>query len=488
MRIFVLKSFLLLFFSGLGLISCAPDKRTETQDSFRLDAPMILTEKGATTAFASQAISTVFSTEDRISFPSLKATDFSADPIRISARSSCKGPFQATAEPMSFANVSEIALRDLLPVETLIYSPGQKGPFHCLIRFEVRNKHGSIHKFSTPNLSVQAPERALGIELRGTDPSLSPKLAARTFDEPTTHLLKLERPTVNSGTETIHLICGGFKTKIAATRLDLEGFRSLSHASPVAYEGASLRDPAMDPEQVCRVVSESVTESRSVKASAAFTLRFPPARLKIWATTEMNGYANDSAQLRIPAFSARILNPHSVPIPAAFPKGRSNTIHLAPAFGTSHDAVSGPMKNGELEWEITGAEILADPGVVKFIVPPGGTVNVRAFIRVHYSCNYWNSKSIIRFGEGFLGFYFHLDREALLLLQTSNHRLGPNGGFEVGYRQRFLELPESRFPGRPLPFWSGWTRSSRAGHAIEFPASEPANLSPHDAARVSCSP
>ncbi len=482
MRTSALSPVSLVLIQILGLVSCSPDRKPASeslQDSFKVAVPLIKGEAGATPLLDSKSVATTFSTENALFFPSLENRDFAAEPVTIAVRADCKGHVQASAESMTFENTSEIRLRDLLPVEILLHPEAEKQPTHCLLSFKVTNHHGSVHRFTTPNLSIIAPASSLDIELRSPDPGLAATLStAAPIAQASLPALRIGRTAVDASKETVFLLCEGFRTNLPAARLETEeGLGTLAQLAPIAYSGRVLVDPTVDPVQICRIVSEANDGGRKIRASRQFLLQFSAPRLKIASKIDFDGYAPDGMRLRIPVFTASIHNPYSVAIPAAVPKGGANSIALQGVVQDGPFAVIGITVVKPLRLELEGATALEDPDLLKFVVDPGQTVTIRASTSVFYQCQDASGR-LFSFSEGFLGFYFHLDRNEFSLLQTPDNRLEGDGSFTVGSREPFLDPPASLLPARPLPYWAPWTHTVIFGVPKAVRVQEPVDLRP----------
>lgn len=481
----VFTSFVLAFVSGFGLLSCASDKSSAPaplRDSFRLSPPVILTDRGPLSILGETTLSTVFSTEHMLSFPSLAGLDFNSEPVKFVARTECKGRTLAKADDLRFENIAEIALRDLLPPDALLQPKGSDETTTCQIHFMVHNRHGSAHEFTLPNLTIHAPPSALGLDLHSTDHAVSAAIAQPTvqLDETAIALLRLEGQPRADAIGSTHLLCEGFKTTLANREIELNGVRPLAHRLPNAYTGRPIQDQVTDPRQICRIVSEAtVDKQRVLRASPQFVLQFAPPKLTVHARIEFDNFPGGRLH-RIPVFTATIHNPHPLPIPAAISKGRPNSLALNGIFMDTRGLFfTGQTMETPVSLELEGATALPDEALLKFIVPPNATVVVRAHTQIPFICT-WRGGRVVEFSEGFWGFYYELDPAEFALLQTPDNALEANNTFTTGTKVTFLALPGSKYRDRPRPNWAPWTTTFQSGAQRNKAAPEPATLQPNN--------
>ncbi|MCM2281033.1 MAG: hypothetical protein NDI61_04220 [Bdellovibrionaceae bacterium] len=482
MRIFVFRTALTVLFSGLGLVSCGSDKSKDAaaQDRFRVTAPQILAEKAIVPVLGSGSLTETFSSEHKLRFPSLDGVDFNSDPITMRVHSDCRGRVLASREEMRFQNVTELALRDLMPAESLLQATGTNEPTICQFRFEVKNRHGSQHGFTIPNLAIQVPTSPLGLELHTKEPAVAQVLAAPLIhlEEAAFPTLRLDGHRYATSEDPTYLMCEGFHTRLPSREIDLEGLRSLARAQPLAYLNRPLLNASLDPQQVCRLVSETTgDQNRSLHASAQFTLQFAPPRLEVTVHPEFNGYTGPEV-LDVPIFTVQIRNPHTVPVPVAISKGRTNSLAMRAALQTSQQKnFLGPTQFAALTLTLEGANAIPDSALLKFIIAPGATAVVPARTHTHYVCRFQQGRrDLAEFDRGFLGFYYQLDANEFALLQTPDNRLEEDQSFKVGSREVFLPAPTPAAVARPLPYWAPWTRSLRYGYELVKNVTEPIDL------------
>jgi hypothetical protein len=465
-----LNPVLLGFFLTFGLSSCAKEKRQD--DSFSVGTPEIRAIEARLLVTDSAVPGTTFSAQSFVEFPALKGHDFENEPVQFEAVSSCRGEKLKHQQKFEFKNTGQIRVQDLLPLSA--FAPNADSSLlDCLVSFRARNRHGSTHTFTLPNLQVDLATTSEGLALqidgRAVDASNN-KISASEILK-----LRLLDPADDDvpRAQWVHLLCEGFHSTISDRAYRNYGFEKLLQAKAEGYDGIPFRDQKQQPKQNCRIVRETSRDVRmlevSPKLQAQFEISLPTVKI-LTAFFPEGSIVRDSANF----VTVEISNPHGFEIAIAIPNNEERAIHLRPAVTYDRGFVALPLRSSTVTWTTSSAKIYQDDHVIKLKIAPGEKVVLSGSARFEFYCQKKTGGFVPGGQNGQAGFFYDIPAHRL------NFYVSATNTYEANNKLEGLELPLIPKPAdengiRPLPGWSPLP-ALRNSYAVGS-TSEPKNVS-----------